>query len=76
MSHKTFYAEYTYNGCKPDVKKAIINWTADGDENTGDGAGIRCKPRYGHKKKEIEYVNKEYLESHKNITIQVEMDEI
>jgi hypothetical protein len=24
-SHKTFYAEYRYNGCKPDVKKAIIN---------------------------------------------------
>jgi transposase-like protein len=22
-SRKTFYAEYTYNGCKPDVKKAI-----------------------------------------------------
>jgi transposase-like protein len=20
-SHKTFYAEYRYNGCKPDVKK-------------------------------------------------------
>jgi hypothetical protein len=24
-SQKTFYAEYRYNGCKPDVKKAVIN---------------------------------------------------
>jgi transposase-like protein len=37
-SHKTFYAEYTYNGCEPDVKKAIINWVAD-------GAGIRATAR-------------------------------
>jgi transposase-like protein len=29
-SRKTFYAEYSYNGCKPDVKKAIIKWAADG----------------------------------------------
>jgi transposase-like protein len=37
-SHKTFYAEYTYNGCKPDVKKAIIKWAVD-------GAGIRATAR-------------------------------
>ncbi|MDR0759746.1 MAG: hypothetical protein LBF74_06505 [Treponema sp.] len=37
-SHQTFYAEYTYNGCKPDVKKAIIKWTAD-------GAGVRATAR-------------------------------
>jgi hypothetical protein len=49
-SHKTFYAEYTYNGCKPGVKKAIIKRAADGDENTSDGAGIRRKHRYGHKR--------------------------
>jgi transposase-like protein len=42
-SHKTFYAECSYNGSKPDVKKAIIKWAAD-------GAGIRCKRRYGHKR--------------------------
>ncbi|MDR1030233.1 MAG: CPBP family intramembrane metalloprotease, partial [Treponema sp.] len=34
-SHKTCYAEYRYNGCKPDVKKAIIKWATD-------GAGIRA----------------------------------
>jgi transposase-like protein len=34
-SHKTFYAEYSYNGYKPDVKKAIIKQAAD-------GAGIRA----------------------------------
>jgi transposase-like protein len=37
-SHKTFYAEYSYNGCKPEVKKAIIKWAAD-------GAGIRATAR-------------------------------
>jgi transposase-like protein len=37
-SHKTFYAEYSYNGCKPDVKKAIIKWAAD-------GAGVRATAR-------------------------------
>jgi hypothetical protein len=49
-SHKTFYAEYGYNGYKPGVKKAIIKWAADGDENTGDGAGIRCNHRYRYKR--------------------------
>ncbi|MDR1301196.1 MAG: hypothetical protein LBK43_01845, partial [Treponema sp.] len=34
-SPKTFYAEYRYNGCKPEVKKAIITWAAD-------GAGVRA----------------------------------
>jgi hypothetical protein len=29
-SHKTFYVEYRYNGCKPEVKKAIIKWAVDG----------------------------------------------
>jgi transposase-like protein len=37
-SHKTFYAEYTYNGCKPAVKKDIIKWAVD-------GAGIRATAR-------------------------------
>jgi transposase-like protein len=37
-SHKAFYAEYSYNGCKPDVKKAIINWAAE-------RAGIRMTAR-------------------------------
>ncbi|MDR0638168.1 MAG: hypothetical protein LBG27_04575 [Spirochaetaceae bacterium] len=37
-SHKTFYAEYSYNGCKPDVKKAIIKRAAG-------GAGIRAAAR-------------------------------
>jgi transposase-like protein len=37
-SHKTFYAEYSCNGCKPDVKKAIIKWAAD-------GAGVRAAAR-------------------------------
>jgi len=37
-SHQTFYAEYTYNGCKPEVKKSILKWAAD-------GAGIRATSR-------------------------------
>jgi transposase-like protein len=37
-SHKTFYAEYRYNGCKPDVKKDIIKRAAD-------GVGIRATAR-------------------------------
>jgi transposase-like protein len=37
-SHKTFYAEYRYDGCKPEVKKAVIKWAAD-------GAGVRATAR-------------------------------
>jgi transposase-like protein len=37
-SHKTFYAEYSYNGREPLVKKAIIKWAAD-------GAGIQATAR-------------------------------
>lgn len=37
-NHKTFYAEYTYNGWKPDVKRQIIKWSVD-------GAGIRAIAR-------------------------------
>jgi transposase-like protein len=37
-SHKTFYAEYACNGCKPDMKKAVIKGTID-------GAGIRALAR-------------------------------
>jgi len=29
-SHKTFYAEYTYNACKPEVKMGILQWSVDG----------------------------------------------
>ena len=36
--HKTFYAEYIYNGCKPDIKRDIISWSID-------GAGIRAIAR-------------------------------
>ena len=35
---KTFYTEYKYNGCKPDVKSGIIKWSVD-------GAGIRAISR-------------------------------
>ena len=37
-SHKTFYEEYKYNGCKPKVKQDIIKWATD-------GAGIRAIAR-------------------------------
>ncbi|MDR1031278.1 MAG: hypothetical protein LBL76_10470 [Treponema sp.] len=37
-SPKTCYAEYRYNGCKPEVKKAIIKWAVD-------GAGVRATAR-------------------------------
>jgi transposase-like protein len=36
--HQTFYAEYTYNAYKPDVKKKIIKMTIDGN-------GIRATAR-------------------------------
>ncbi len=78
-SHKTFYAEYTYNGCKPDVKQNIIKWPVD-------GAGIRA---ISHelsistdtviaelKKNLIDFVNKEYFASHDSIKIRIEMDEM
>jgi transposase-like protein len=48
-THKTFYAEYRYNGCKPEVKKDILTWATDGDENTGNSAGIGYKHRYRDK---------------------------
>ena len=35
---KTFYADYTYNGCRPEVKRDIIKWSVD-------GAGIRSISR-------------------------------
>jgi len=37
-SHQTFYAEYTYNGCKPEVTKSILQWSVD-------GSGIRSISR-------------------------------
>jgi transposase-like protein len=37
-SHKTFYAEYRYNGCMPEIKKAII-------KRAVDGVGIRATAR-------------------------------
>ena len=37
-SHQTFYAEYTYNACKPEVKTGILQWSVD-------GAGIRAIAR-------------------------------
>jgi transposase-like protein len=40
-SHKTFYAGYTYKGCKPNVKKDIIKWATDRDENTSNSTEIR-----------------------------------
>ena len=36
--HKTFYDDYTYKGCKPEVKRDIIKWSVD-------GAGIRTIAR-------------------------------
>jgi transposase-like protein len=77
-SLKIFYAEYPYNGCKPDAKKAVIKWAID-------GAGIRAIAReieassdtvIKELKKEnpTDYVNKEYLKSHNNITVGVEVE--
>ena len=37
-THKTFHADYTYNGCKHEVKRDIIKWSVD-------GAGIRAIAR-------------------------------
>jgi transposase-like protein len=49
-SHKTSYTECRYNGCKPDVKKAIIKWAADGAGIRATSAGIRRQYRYGYKR--------------------------
>jgi transposase-like protein len=49
-SHKTFYAQCTYNGCKPEVKKAVIQWTIDGNENTGNGTRAGRMYRYGYER--------------------------
>ena len=38
FKRKTFYSDYTYRGCKPEVKKDIIKWSVD-------GAGIRAIAR-------------------------------
>jgi len=37
-SHQTFYADYTYNGCKPEVKKSIL-------QQSVNGSGIRAISR-------------------------------
>jgi transposase-like protein len=37
-AHKTCYTEYSYNGCKPEVKRAILKWAIG-------GAGIRATAR-------------------------------
>jgi transposase-like protein len=37
-THTTFYAEYTYNACKPDVKKKVIKMCINGN-------GIRATAR-------------------------------
>ncbi|MHB9294289.1 hypothetical protein Holit_03415 [Hollandina sp. SP2] len=37
-THKPCYGEYTYNGCKPEVKREILKWGVD-------GAGIRATAR-------------------------------
>jgi transposase-like protein len=37
-SHKTFYTEYKYNSWKPEVRKRVLAWSAD-------GAGIRAIAR-------------------------------
>ena len=39
-SHKTFYAEYTYNAYKPEVKQDIIKMSVD-------GTGVRAISRIG-----------------------------
>jgi transposase-like protein len=77
-SHKTFYAEYTYNGCKPEVKKDIIKWAVDGAGiwATARESGASADRVIKELKKMIEYVNKEYLLSHKKVTIGVEMDKM
>jgi len=36
---KTFYAEYTYNACKPEVKSSIMKMTVNGN---GTRAISRC----------------------------------
>ena len=38
-SHKTFYAEYTYNACQPEVKSAIVKLSVNGN---GTRAISRC----------------------------------
>jgi transposase-like protein len=37
---KTFYDEYQYNGCKPDVKRAIIVWSVNGTGTRATARGL------------------------------------
>jgi len=37
-SHKTFYAEYTYNACNPEIRAKIVKMSID-------GSGIRAISR-------------------------------
>jgi hypothetical protein len=78
-SHKTFYAEYTCNVREPDVKKAIINRVPDGAGIRATARGLGVSPDTvikELKKTQIDYANKNYLESHKNIIIRIETDEM
>jgi IS1 family transposase/transposase-like protein len=84
-THQTFYAEYTYNGCKADVKPQIIKMAINGN-------GIRATARILNispatvistlKKKEtqLSYVNKEYIAKRTKgripLKIRVEIDEM
>jgi transposase-like protein len=72
---KTFYANYTYNGCKPDVKISILQWSVD-------GAGIRVISRclavspvtvLSELKKEasLNSINPEYFQRHSHIKIRM-----
>jgi len=38
-SHQTFYAEYTYNACRPEIKSSIVKLSVNGN---GTRAIARC----------------------------------
>jgi hypothetical protein len=80
MPAPNIYAEYSYNGCKPDVKKAITKWAAGGAgvRTTAREPGVGTDAVIKELKKEtrIELVNRNYFESHNNIIMNIEMYEM
>jgi IS1 family transposase/transposase-like protein len=79
--HKTFYSEYTYKACNPEVRQRVLDWAAD-----GSGTRAIARQEKIHRdtvtsilkktEKWVENVNKKYFEEHKNATISIEIDEM
>ena len=80
-SKKTFFAEYTYQGCTPETKAKIIKMSIDGSGTRAIARVLEISPNTVTavlKKKEdlISYINKDYFKACNKIKIHIEMDEM